>query len=239
MDNIWEDGELKVINKYAGLIEVAGDSEDSFNELKSALFGDTGVSFGITKKILLAVAILSGKKNVFIVRAEEQAPNLSNPLEGVLKNLTLARARGIPILPSLFKNHTPVIFYKIERNRIADSMACKLESKDQINEAFKTYNLLALDTEESKNSINRCFNGSRKFGVRAITTVTANPPSLETLVASDVITFADPQLQEVIDKFKSIFLGDIYKDYKLPHSLIEPPLTKALEASFRGGNIKF
>lgn len=147
------DKELGFIDKYFELVE---KGQDGLKELFENMANELGASSRL--RILLAYNCLG--TGAFEVSTQTQA--VDKVITGVLFNRTTCKAKGEPMLPSMFKGRTKVVLFNIQKGKIADQKSYTLVDKPSLDsESLKgNYNLCVLDKPEHLATVKSCFDGT-------------------------------------------------------------------------------
>ena len=98
--------------------------------------------------------------NAFEVNTSSYPPD--KLITGALFNRTACRAKGEPLLPSMFRGNTKVVLYNIQKGKIVDQKKYTLVDKVKLDEVSLAgnYNLCVLDKPVHTDSVNQCFDGT-------------------------------------------------------------------------------
>lgn len=151
--------ELKFIDENSDLIE-QGEAEiekiaDAF--YSSGLYGSSRGKLGI----LMAYTIYGPKA----FKLDGYVRGCDIQLLDVISNLTGLKAKGVPLLPSLFSAKTKVILCKIEKGVLVKKENYRLEDRASLNKKMSEMgaNLVTLDSEPARTTLEKAFGKIRKF----------------------------------------------------------------------------
>lgn len=104
----------------------------------------------------------------FTMTIEETDPGRPT-LEGVVYNLTSARAKGAPLSPALFRAKAHLVLYEISEGKVASSLKYALSTREEFNEMMAPkgkYNLAVMDSPKFVKLVQEAFGGNRAYDVR-------------------------------------------------------------------------
>lgn len=104
-------------------------------------------------------------------------------IEGALLNRTSAKAKAAPLLPSMVKAKTKIVYYKIENNKIAVEEKSRFVDLPTYKKdlADGGYNLVVVDTPENVDSVKAAFGGIMEFTIRLLADVVSDRGVLVTV----------------------------------------------------------
>lgn len=112
----------------------------------------------------------------------------TSTIKGALLNRTAAKAQAAPLLPSMMKAKTKIVYYKIENNKISEEVKSKFVDLPTYKKELADggYNLVIIDTQENIDSVKAAFGGIIEFTVRLLADVVSDRGVLLTVtVESD------------------------------------------------------
>lgn len=104
----------------------------------------------------------------FTMAIEETDPGRPT-LEGVVYNLTSAKAKGAPLSPALFRAKAHLVLYEISEGKVASSLKYALSTREEFNEMMAPkgkYNLAVMDSPKFVKLVQEAFGGNRAYDVR-------------------------------------------------------------------------
>ena len=126
----------------------------------------------------------------------------TSTIKGALLNRTAAKAQAAPLLPSMMKAKTKIVYYKIENNKIVEEVKSKFVDLPTYKKELADggYNLVIIDTQENIDSVKAAFGGIIEFTVRLLADVVSDRGVLLTVVVES----DDPAAAKDIAKVKFI-----------------------------------
>ena len=146
------DKEIEFIKDHSDLI-------DRGPEGLKELFSKLSYVPGISRLRIIFIYNCLGTEPFKVINTTEV---LKGIITGALFNRTSAKAKGIPLLPAMFKNKTKVVLFNIKHGKIVDQKQYTLVDKQSLDDESLRggYNLCVLDTPEHLNSVKSCFDGN-------------------------------------------------------------------------------
>lgn len=103
----------------------------------------------------------------FTMTIEETDPGRPT-LEGVVYNLTPAKAKGAPLTPALFRAKAHLVLYEINGGKVVSSLKYVLSTREEFNEMMAPqgkYNLAIMDSPKFVKLVQEAFGGNRAYDV--------------------------------------------------------------------------
>ena len=144
-------------------------------------------------RVKLIFAIVYSIQGVDGFSARVTANYKTSTITGALLNRTAAKAQAAPLLPSMMKAKTKIVYYKIENNKISAEEKSKFVDLATYKKELADggYNLVVIDTQENIDSVKAAFGGIIEFTVRLLANVVSDRGVLLTVsVESDDAVFA-------------------------------------------------
>lgn len=148
--------ELKFIDANSALIEGGKAEYSKLQEAYKTIF-----SYRTSKLSILLPYLVFGIK-AFEVTGYATKPNAQ--IEDILVNTTglgYLKAKGQPLVPSLFSAKAKIIYWKISNGTIEAKKPSQLVDRKTLNEEMIQggYNLVSLDTKKANDTITNVFGG--------------------------------------------------------------------------------
>lgn len=150
------DKELKFIDDNSELIE---KGESGLKELFSKI--DYEIEKRDKMKILLAYNCLG--TDAF--KVSTKTTTVDKVITGALFNRTTCKAKGEPLLPSMFRGNTKVVLYNIRKGKIIDQKNYTLVDRQSLDKVSLEggYNLCVLNKPEHLATVKDCFDGTLNY----------------------------------------------------------------------------
>lgn len=149
----------KFLSDNASLINSQNLKDLYVKMLRELKYGDI---VSLTSLLTLLVA-----PEEFILTIEETDPGRPI-LEGVVYNLTPAKAKGAPLSPALFRAKAHLVLYEIDKGRVISSQKYVLNTREEFNELMAPkgkYNLAIMDSPKFVKLVQEAFSGARAYTV--------------------------------------------------------------------------
>ena len=177
------------------------------------LVARANLEFGMKNRLKLLLVYNCLGTNGFEIRTDSYLSS-GKIIYGAIFNRTTFKAKGEPLMPSMYKAKTKVRLYKISSGKIVDSKTYVLEDKPKLDQEVLSggYNLGILDRPENVKSVENCFNGELTYSLRLIyapNIIDREPYIFLDTVETNTDVLAEEALLESVD-FK---LTDILKDF--------------------------
>ena len=135
----------------------------------------------------LIFAIVYSIEGVDGFSARVTANYKTSVVKGALLNRTAAKANAAPLLPSMMKAKTKIVYYKIANNKIAEEVKSRFVDLATYKKdlAEGGYNLVIIDTQENVDSVKAAFGGIIEFTVRLLANIVSDRGVLHTVLVED------------------------------------------------------